>query len=218
MSTEQWDVIVVGSGPGGLTTAACLGSTGKRVLVLEQHDVGGGNTQVFRRHHGDDWYEFDVGVHYIGECGPGGLFTTIFNGLGVGERMQFRELDRDGFDTLSFPDFTFRVPAGWEEYEQRLIEQFPNERAGINRCLSVLRAVSEEGRMIFGEDRPTYDEWAMRPLSELFEESELSTQACAVLDHWSGLYAGSPSQTATVMHARLIGHYMGGAYYPEGGG
>ncbi|MBG7603489.1 MAG: NAD(P)/FAD-dependent oxidoreductase [Actinobacteria bacterium] len=218
MSSEQWDAIVVGSGPGGLTTAACLGSTGKKVLVLEQHDVGGGNTQVFRRHHGDDWYEFDVGVHYLGECGPGGLFTTIFNGLGVGERMQFRELDREGFDTLDFPDFTFRVPASWEEYEQRLIDQFPNERAGINRCLRVLRAVSEEGRLIFGEDRPTYDEWAMRPLSELFEESELSAQACAVLDHWSGLYAGAPSQTATVMHARLIGHYMGGAYYPEGGG
>jgi all-trans-retinol 13,14-reductase len=66
-AVEEWDAIVVGSGPGGLTTAACLGSSGKRVLVLERHDVAGGNTQVFRRHHGDDWYEFDVGVHYIGE-------------------------------------------------------------------------------------------------------------------------------------------------------
>ncbi len=140
---EEWDAVVVGSGPGGLTTAACLGSAGKRVLVLERHDVAGGNTQVFRRHHGDDWFEFDVGVHYIGECGPGGLFTNVFNALGVGDRLKFRELDPDGFDTLSFPDFTFRVPAGWEEYERRLVEQFPRDRAGLARCLTVLRPIGE---------------------------------------------------------------------------
>jgi phytoene dehydrogenase-like protein len=216
--TEVWDAIVVGSGPGGLTTAACLGSAGKRVLVLEAHDVAGGNTQVFRRHHGDDWYEFDVGVHYIGECGPGGVFASIFDALGVGERMRFRPLDADGFDTLVFPDFTFRVPAGWDGYRDRLVEQFPADRAGLERAIGILRAVAIESRAIFGEERETYDRWAMRPLSELFSECELSPQACAVLDHWSGLYAGPPSQTATLVHARTIGHYMSGAYYPEGGG
>lgn len=218
VDNESWDAIVVGSGPGGLITAACLGSAGKRVLVLERHDVAGGNTQVFRRHHGDDWYEFDVGVHYIGECGPNGLLTNVFNGLGLGDRLNFRELDRDGFDTLTFPDFTFRVPAGWDEYRARLIAQFPNDRAGIERCLDVLRNVADEGRLVFGEDRPTFDRWAMRPLSELFRDCELSKQAIAVLDHWSGLYAGGPDQTAIAMHAAIIGHYMGGAYYPEGGG
>jgi phytoene dehydrogenase-like protein len=215
---EAWDAIVVGSGAGGLTTAACLGSAGQRVLVLERHDVAGGNTQVFRRHHGDDWYEFDVGVHYIGECGPNGLFTNVFNGLGIGDRLKFRPLDPDGFDTLAFPDFTFRVPASWDEYAQRLVDRFPNDRAGIERCLDVLRSVAEESRMMFGEDRPTFDLWAMRPLSELFSECELSPQAVAVLDHWSGLYAGGPKQTAVVMHAGIVSHYMGGAYYPEGGG
>ena len=224
MTTETWDAIVVGSGPGGLTTAACLASAGKRVLVLERHDVAGGNTQVFRRHHKsadgqhDDWFEFDVGVHYIGECQPGGLFPTIFNALGIGDRLHFRPLDPDGFDTLRFPDFTFRVPAGWDDYQQRLVEQFPAEKAGIERCMTTLRTVAEESRNVFGGERPTFDLWARRPLSELFAESELSAKAQATIDHWSGLYAGGPQQTAVAMHAGIIHHYMSGAFYPEGGG
>jgi len=223
MTTEQWDAVVVGSGPGGLTTAACLASAGKRVLVLERHDVAGGNMQVFRRNHarpdgGHDWFEFDVGVHYIGECGPGGLFPAVFNALGIGDRLHFRRLDDDGFDTLTFPDFTFRVPASWEEYERRLVEQFPTERAGIERCMTVLREVAEQSRDIFGGERPTFDLWAHRTLHELFSECELSQQAVAVLDHWSGLYAGGPKQSIVLMHAGIINHYMGGAYYPEGGG
>ena len=122
---ERWDAIVIGSGLGGLTCAAYLCAIGKRTLVLEAHYVAGGNSQAFRRNLRGRAYEFDVGVHYIGECGPGGLFTNVFNALGIGDRLKFRELDPDGFDTLSFPDFTFRVPAGWEEYERRLVEQFP---------------------------------------------------------------------------------------------
>lgn len=228
---ERWDVVVVGAGPGGLTAAACLAAAGRRVLVVEAHDVAGGNTQVFRRHHvthdrsgsgdGDrDEYEFDVGVHYIGDCGPGGLFPSIFASLGVGDRMRFLPLDPDGFDTLVFPDLTFVVPAGWDRYHERLLEAFPNERAGIDRVVTTLRSVAEEGRAraIPGVETPTFDEWAFRPLADLFAEGELSQRAQAVLDHWSGLYAGAPSQTAVAMHSGIIDHYMRGAYYPEGGG
>jgi len=217
---EQWDVVVVGSGPGGLTAAACLAGAGRRVLVVERHDLAGGNAQVFRRHHQGAEYEFDVGIHYIGDCGPGGLFPGIFGALGVGDRVAFRPLDPDGFDTLEFPDLELRVPADWDEYGRRLVEAFPDDRAALDRCLQVLRTVADESRnrLIPGVETPTFDEWAFRSLDQLFAECELSPRAAAVLDHWSGLYGGGPRQTAVAMHAAIIDHYMRGAYYPEGGG
>ena len=60
----DWDAIVIGSGSGGLTTAASLAKlANKRVLVLERHYTAGGFTHTFRR----PGYEWDVGIHYIGE-------------------------------------------------------------------------------------------------------------------------------------------------------
>ena len=217
---ESWDAVVVGSGLGGLTAAACLATSGRRVLVLERHDLAGGNATVFRRHHQGDEYEFDVGVHYIGECQPGGLFPAIFGALGVGDRMRFNQLDPDQFDTVVLPDREVKIPAGWDAYIDRVVDAVPNDRAGVERCLTTLRDVARQARerYIPGVDTPVYDLWAGRTLSELFDECELSTVARALVDHWNGLYAGAPSQTSVLTHATITDHYMQGAFYPEGGG
>jgi all-trans-retinol 13,14-reductase len=83
MSEPRWDAIVIGSGLGGLTSAAYLASNGLRTLVLEQYDTAGGSSHVFRRKHS---FEFDVGVHYLGDCGPDGLIPAILRGVDLRER------------------------------------------------------------------------------------------------------------------------------------
>ncbi len=217
---ERWDAVVIGSGLGGLSAAACLAGSDRRVLVLERHDIAGGNATVFRRHHEGDEYEFDVGVHYIGECQQGGVIPAILDGLGVGDRITFRPFDQDQFDTLVMPDLEVKIPAGWDDYIANVVEAVPGDRAAVERCMTTLRDVARESRerLIPGADTPVFDEWSYRPLSELFDECELSPTARAIIDHWNGLYAGAPSQTAVVMHAVIADHYMSGAYYPEGGG
>ncbi len=224
---ENWDAIVIGSGLGGLTAAAYLCAAGKRTLVLESHYVAGGNSQVFRRKHKGLEYEFDVGIHYIGECGRDGIITSVLNGIGCAERVVFRPLDDDGYSTLHFPDFSFRIPCGWDRYRERIQQTFPDERANLGSVLDILQTLSSEtGDLIRGEvpptemasGAPTLLQWGLRPVTELFAEHKLSERAIAVLLGEQGCYAVRPSKTPTAGHAGLMDHFLRGAYYPEGGG
>jgi all-trans-retinol 13,14-reductase len=224
---EQWDAIVVGSGLGGLSCAAYLCALGRRTLVLEAHYVAGGNSQAFRRVlHGRE-FEFDVGVHYIGECGPDGLITRMLNSLGLAERVVFRPLDPDGYSTLYFPGLSFRVPASWDRYRARLLETFPAERESLGDVVDALRQIAEDGRRFqrgelameeMAEQAPVFLRWGLRPVTDLFAEHRLSEAAAAVLLGEQGDYAVRPSRTPGALAAGLTDHYMRGAFYPEGGG
>ncbi|GGQ81999.1 phytoene desaturase family protein [Couchioplanes azureus] len=225
----EWDAIVIGSGLGGLTCAAYLTAAGKRTLVLEQNQVAGGCSQVFRRK--GNRYEFDVGMHYIGECHPGGRMTAALRGLGLQDRVQFRRLDPDGHSTLVFPGLTFRVPSDWDTYLARLIEAFPDQRRGLRLCIGVLRRIGAELRtaalprrtlrslLRFARTAPTVAAVGQLPLSWLFTACRLSPLARAVIVGECGDYGTPPSRASVALHGGFLDHYLtGGAWYPRGGG
>ncbi len=225
-SRTDWDAIVIGSGLGGLTTAAYLATNGLRTLVLEKHYVAGGNTHVFRR---QGKFEFDVGVHYLGDCGPDGLIPTVLRGVGLEGKIEFLEMDPDGFDVLMFPGLTFRVPKGWDRYRERLTQALPDDETGLHRCLDVLQGVVSEFRKVPAslrpedvprliQEAPNFMRWGMRPLSDLFDDCHLGQKARAILDGQSGAYGTPPSRAPVLLHAALLDHYLRGAYYPRGGG
>ncbi len=225
--TKDFDAIVIGSGLGGLSAAASLCAAGTRTLVLEGHYVAGGNSQVFRRKHKGMEYEFDVGIHYIGECQRGGAILSILNGLGLAERVVFRPLDSDGYSTLHFPDLSFKIPFGWDNYRARLHETFPNEPEAIDGVLDVMFEVADAGRKLgrgeiqigeMMEKAPAFFSQGLRPITELFEEKKLSQEAAGVLLGEQGCYAVRPSETPVVMASGLTDHFLHGAYYPVGGG
>jgi len=215
----SYDAIVIGGGIGGLVCAAYLAVAGRRVLLAEQHDVVGGNTQVFRRRRK---YEFDVGVHYLGDCGPDGVLPAILAGLGAAGRIAFRPMDQDRFDRIRLPGFAVDVPADWDRYLSRLQAALPGEADGLAECVRVLRTVAAALRgYLLGTTATATAEQVRegsRTLGQLFSDCGLSARAATVLAAQSGNYGSPPSTTPTSMHAAMLDHYLRGACYPVGGG
>jgi len=78
---EAYDVIVIGSGIGGLSAASLLTLAGKKVLVVERHDRPGGYAHSFRR----GYYNFDAAVHLVAGCSEGGLIDTAASSISQGK-------------------------------------------------------------------------------------------------------------------------------------
>ncbi|MET8572120.1 NAD(P)/FAD-dependent oxidoreductase [Streptomyces sp. NPDC004783] len=222
----DWDAVVVGAGLGGLTTAAYLAAAGKRVLVLEQFSIVGGNSHVFRRRR---TYEFDVGVHYLGDCAPGGVIPSILSGLGLGDRVDFLEMDQDGFDLIRVPGVSVDMPAGWQEYRRVLTEAMPEEADGLHTFVDICSALGEEQRAALFEAHrwapqdiaartAVIRQWGRRTLDDLFRHCRLSPRARTVLAAQAPNYGLTPRQATVARHTSVTDHYLRGAYYPAGGG
>ena len=81
---NAYDIIVIGAGIGGLTTAALLARAGYRVLALEGHIEPGGCASSFERQRPDGTrYVFDVGATLFAGFGPGGAHDWVGQQLGI---------------------------------------------------------------------------------------------------------------------------------------
>lgn len=227
---EQADVVVIGAGLGGLMAAAKLSQEGKKVAVFDQHYVAGGCCTQFSRGGPKARYNFDVGLHYIGDCGPGGAIPSLLEEVGVD--LDYIPMDQDGFDKLVFPDFEFRIPADRRLYQDRLMKQFPKEKSGIKRYVRYLDEADDmfarlnAGKLKPGAGMALYAATKARvaakhlngSLESLFDSCTDNQQLRAVFAGQSGDYGLPPSKVSAALHAGLINHYFKGAYYPRGGG
>ena len=104
-SASEFDVIVIGSGMGGMTTATALSRLEHKVLLLEQAQTIGGLTHSFSR----DGFTWDVGLHYCGTFGHDQPAGRILDWLSGGT-IEFRSVGTI-YDTLHFPE-SFEISVG----------------------------------------------------------------------------------------------------------
>lgn len=223
---ERWDAIVIGSGLGGLAVAALLAKHAhKRVLVLERHYTMGGFTHVFRR----PGWEWDVGVHYIGQIeGKGGL-GPIFDDITDGA-LRWQRLP-DVYDEVHIGARRFALRAGKDAFVDTLAEDFPRERETLGRFLGLLRKASADIGPFFLEralPRRTAaltgalaamraQRWFDRTVEDVLRPEIRDPLLFDVLTAQWGDYGLPPSQASFAMQAMITRHYLHGAYYPVGG-
>lgn len=224
--TGGWDAIVVGSGMGGLACAAALGNLGRRVLVLEKHSMIGGLTHSFQRVH----WEWEVGVHSLGDLGPGGGIARLLEWL-AGGTVPMQRLD-EVYDTLRFPDgFRFDCVRPGSALRAALVHAFPASALEIDAWFAALREGTDAARAALRARAlpealaPAYrllhhrglSRWCGRTLGEVLAETVRDPRLAAVLAAQWGEHGGAPSRGSFAAHAMVQTHYLDGAWFPAGG-
>lgn len=219
---EEADVVVIGSGMGGLAAARTIAQFGgKRVLVLEQHYTPGGMTHEFSR---AGRYRFGTGLHYMSaSAGP-------FLGFMTDGRAQLSPLP-DDYDALHFPEFDFDIPATKERFRERLREHFPDESVAIDRFFRTTRwamigltarnvlasspaAVRKAGAPVVERLFPS----TFRTLRDQVARSFRDPRLRAVMAARWGLYGTPPASSAFGSHAAVpLTFFMEGTAHPVGG-
>ncbi len=222
----DYDAIVIGSGIGGLTAAACLSSFGYKVAVFEQHYTAGGFTHSYSR----NGYEWDVGVHYIGDVGvkttlARRLFDFISN-----DQLQWQAMD-PCYDRIHLGDDHFDLIAGRDNFRNNLVQRFPQEQAAIDEYIVRLGKVADAMQLFtvermlpnklakvskFVRDRikPAYFN---QPTRQVLEELTSNQTLIAYLTGQWGDNGMMPAESSFLIHALIAKHYLYGGYYPIGG-
>ncbi|XP_064648110.1 all-trans-retinol 13,14-reductase-like [Lineus longissimus] len=230
---EDLDAVIIGSGIGSLATASLLSQVGRKVLVLEQHDQAGGCCHTFI----EKGYEFDVGIHYIGQM-FGETMTKILTDQVTGGQLVWEQLE-DAFDIVALGD-----PAKARKYEYRstkeglragLLEAFPKEQEAIDKYLNMCKDIKLNSSMdailkmlpmwiakivvktgiysLFSKCFHYQNITLKEAVDKITDNEDLK----AVFSYNWGDYGTQPKKTTMAMHAAVQNHFLNGGFYPRGG-
>ncbi len=214
---KKYDVVIIGSGLGGLVSANILAREGYKVCVLEKNNQFGGNLQTFVR----DKQIFDTGVHYVGGLAEGENLNLYFTYLGIMDDLKLHKMDEEKFDIITFGDDEkqYYHAQGYDNFAKSLIKQFPDESKAINAYCQKIQDVSNSFPLYnlkIGElyDQEILAEKIVDYLDSITENEKLK----AVLAGSNTLYAGEKN-TPLYVHALSINSYIQSSWrFINGGG
>ena len=219
MQNEPFDILIIGSGMGGLVCGNVLSMEGYRVCILEKNKQLGGCLQIFVR----DRAIFDSGVHYLGGLDKGQNLYQIFKYLGLIGKLKLQKMDEDGFDRIALDtdEKEYKLAQGYSNFIRTLLRDFPAEEEAIRKyCEKIKETCSRFPLYNLERGGNMDDKVAVMGLSaQQFIESLTSDKKLqSVLSGNNILYAGHLEETPFYVHALILNSYIESSWKCVDGG
>lgn len=214
---KEYDILVIGSGLGGLVSALVLAKEGLKVCVLEKNNQYGGNLQTFSR----DKLIFDTGVHYLGGLSKGQNLNQYFSYLEIMDELELQKMDEDGYDKITFGDDPVEYPhaQGYKNFVKQLSEIFPNEKENLESYCEEIQYVCSQFPRYNVIGKENYNEEILHLNTKRFIESITADKKLqSVLLGSNFLYAGDSENIPFYVHALTVNSYIQSAYKCVKGG
>ena len=211
----KYDVIIIGGGLAGLSSALKLSQSGKKIAVFEKHFMAGGYATNFKRRDNDgNLYVFDVALHGIGGLIPGNTFYNHMKGINMVDKVEF--LRKKETATIYNNGYEIDVPDTFEKYRDHLVSRYSSYKEKIFDLFKEIYNLKEE--MDSGKPPVVYQK--MQDISlydylKSFIDDEKFIEEFSFL--W--LYYGLPPKKLNALFYMLawISYHIGGTFYVKGG-
>lgn len=219
----EFDVIIIGSGLGGLSCAAAFARQGFRPLVLEKHDRPGGYATTFTRPGG---FEFDVSLHSTTVDERNGIHNLI---PGFPEINEVEFVPHPNLYRIIFPEHDIRVPQrNLKGYLDLLAGLFPEEKTGVEELFADMRGLSNDinkfsraagqvDMMRFPTEFPHLFNCYSKTWEQMMAVRLRDPKLKAIVSALWVYYGLPPTQLASFFYALpTLGYLTGGGFYPRG--
>ncbi len=208
---KKYDIIIIGSGLGGLICGALLSKEGYSVCVLEKNAQTGGCFQGFKRF----GKILDTGVHYIGSLDKGEILHRTFTYLGIMNKVNLIRMNESNFDQICFPDKSYAYAMGCDQFVETLARDFPKEKENIQRYIqdisSIAHTISPE---VFKEGKistATLDIFSISAWKKISKTTD-NEKLQQVLSNPVMLYGGDKKTSTFYIHSMIVWSYLHGSY------
>lgn len=208
---KDFDVIIIGSGIGGLISAGILSLKGLSTLLVEKNCTPGGYLASFSR----KGFVFDSSVDCISGVAPGGLIFRVLKLLRVDRDIDFVRVNP--IRVSIFPDIEVVVDSDVNAYVERLMLLFPSEARAIKELFELLDRVYQAGAP---EAEQADKLIKLRNISyaELLAEYITDHRLKSILSDRCPFIGLPPSRVSALSMVNIIMSYFKlGAYRPVGG-
>ena len=134
---SKYDIIIIGSGLGGLECGAILSKEGFNVCVVEKNAQFGGCFQTYQR----KGHLLDTGIHYVGSLDEGQVMNQYFRYFGIMDKLKIKRLDDAAFDTIYYKGKTYDYAMGYPQFIETICRSFPHEKENLKRYAEQLQTV-----------------------------------------------------------------------------
>jgi all-trans-retinol 13,14-reductase len=207
----KFDVVIIGSGLGGLLCGNILSKEGYNVCLIEKNHKLGGSLQTFGR----KACIFNTGLNYTESLDKGQVLYQYFRYFGLYDNLRIKKLDEDGFDIISFPDAKYKLAMGQANFKETLLRDFPAEKEGLTRYLKKLESICSSFSLYNLSDKPfsIFDNDSLGIGAADYIRSEISDYRLQnVLAGNSLMYAGHEKKTPLMIHAVISNSFIDSAW------